>query len=199
MSGKGKIQIHIAAIAVIICLVGWIAMLYAQKNQREQSLENEFLTRYSAALNDVIFHLEEFEGAKSFEEQLSCLEKITIDITQLKAYMEMHVKLPTSKDMSAGINTLGWNEAETIIAFINNGGTINSYQIESFREDGIISEDEAAIIQFLKEEAKELWSDMCVLEEDGVCKYILSSAEVYQRLTELMQNGKLQLIQANTK
>lgn len=54
MAGKGKIHLPIAAAIVVICLAGWIALLYVQKAQKEKGWEYEFLTRYHAALNELI-------------------------------------------------------------------------------------------------------------------------------------------------
>lgn len=80
-----------------------------------------------------------------------------------------------------------------MIGLINNGGTIDSYQIESFRADGVISEAEVSALQLLKEEALKLQNDMCVSDDAGI-NYKLSSVEVYQRLTEMMQKVKTQLL-----
>lgn len=185
--------IYIAAALVVVCLIGWIVILYVQKYQEEKNRENEFLMRYSAALNDVTHHLGQFEEMKSFEEQLSCLERVTNDLVQLKAYMEIHINLLTPKGVTSKVNTSGWHEAETVIGLINNGGMIDSYQIESFRADGVISEAEVSALQLLKEEALKLQNDMCMSDDAGI-NYKLSSVEVYQRLTEMMQKVKAQLL-----
>lgn len=197
MARGQKIQKYIMA-AVIVCLVGWIAVLHVERHRQEKGWENQFLAQYSAALSDVTWHLGQFEEMKSFENQLDCLELITNDLMQLKAYMEMHIELlgVSKPKMASTVDSLGWHEAETVIGFINNGGAINSESIESFRADGVISTEEIAIIQFLKEETEKLVEDMRMMDEDGVnYEYALSSLEVYRRLTEIMQNVKIQLVQ----
>lgn len=199
MAKKRIILIHIAAAIAVGSLVGWIVMLYAEKDRQEKVRENEFLMRYGAVLNDMISDLGHFEEADLPEEQFSCLGAVTNDLMQLKAFMEMHVKLMTLKvpdDISADSDQSGWREAERLVWFINNGGTMDSYQIESFRADGVISEGEAAILRLLKDETQNLYHDMMVPDEEGAYyKYVLSSAEVYQRLTELLQNVQRQMIQ----
>lgn len=197
MTRRQKIQKYIVA-AVIACLIGWIAVLYVERHRQEKGWENQFLAQYSAALSDVTWHLGQFEEMKSFENQLDCLEVITNDLMQLKAYMEMHIELLSvskPKIVASTVDSLGWHEAETVIGFINNGGAINSDSIESFRADGAISTEEIAVIQFLKKETEKLMEDMRMMDEDGVnYEYTLSSLEVYRRLTEIMQNVKIQLV-----
>lgn len=196
MARGQKIQKYIMA-AVIVCLVGWIAVLHVERHRQEKGWENQFLAQYSAALSDVTWHLEQFEEMKSFENQLDCLGLITNDLMQLKAYMEMHIELlsVSKPKIASTVDSLGWHEAETVIGFINNGGAINSDSIESFRADGVISTEEIAIIQLLKEETEKLVDDMRMMDEDGVnYEYALSSLEVYRRLTEIMQNVKIQLV-----
>ena len=197
MARGQKIQKYIMA-AVIVCLVGWIAVLHVERHRQEKGWENQFLAQYSAALSDVTWHLGQFEEMKSFENQLDCLGLITNDLMQLKAYMEMHIELlsVSKPKIASTVDSLGWHEAETVIGLINNGGAINSDSIESFRADGVISTEEIAIIQFLKEETEKLVEDMRMMDEDGVnYEYALSSLEVYRRLTEIMQNVKIQLVQ----
>ncbi|MDE6640090.1 MAG: hypothetical protein K2K63_06175 [Acetatifactor sp.] len=201
MTKKRIILIHIAAAIAVGSLVGWIVMLYAEKTRQEKVWENEFLMRYGAVLNDVISDLGHFEEADSPEEQFSCLGAVTNDLMQLKAFMEMHVKLMTLKvpgDISADSDQSGWREAESLVWFISNDGMMDSYQIESFWADGTISEEEADILRLLKDETIKLNHDMMTSDEEGQghkYKYALSSAEVYQRLTELLQNVRRQMIQ----
>lgn len=201
MTGKQKILIHIGAAVVFICLAGWIVMLYSEKDRQEKAMENEFLMRYGAVLNDIISDLGHFEEADSSEEQFSCLEAVTNDLMQLKAFMEIHVKLMTLRvpdDISSEADRTGWREAEKLVWFINNGGTMDSNQVESFRADGAISEKEAAILRLLKDETEKLYHDMMASDEEGQgynYKYVLSSEEVYQLLTELLQNVQRKMIQ----
>lgn len=199
MTKKRIILIHIVAAVVFVCLAGWIIMLYSEKDRQEKAWDNEFLMRYGAVLNDIASDLEHFEEADSSEEQFFCLGAVTNDLMQLKAFMEMHVKLMMLKvpdDISFEDDQSGWREAERLVGFINNGGTMDSYQIESFRADGVISEGEAAILRLLKYETQNLYHDMMAPDEDGAYyKYVLSSAEVYQRLTGLLQNVRRQMIQ----
>lgn len=191
MMGKRKILIHIAAAVAFVCLAGWIIMLYSEKDRQGKALENEFLMRYGAVLNDIASNLDHFEEADSFEEQISYLEAVNNDLMQLKAFMEMHVKLMNFKDDGPG-----WREAERLAGFIGNGGTLDSYQIESFWADGAISEREAAVLRLLKDETQNLYHDMMASDGDEAnYKYVLSSAEVYQRLAELLQNVRRQMIQ----
>lgn len=199
MTKKRKILIHIVAAVVFIGLAGWIIMLYAEKDRQEKARENEFLVRYGAVINDLTSDLDHFEEADSFEEQLSCLEAATNDLMQLKAFMEIHVKLMALKvpdNMSPEADQSGWREAERLVWFINNGGMMDSHQVESFRTDGIISEEEADILRLLKDETQNLYHDMMAPDGDEAnYKYVLSSAEVYQRLAELLQNVRRQMIQ----
>lgn len=199
MTKKRKILIHIVAAVVFIGLAGWIIMLYSENDRQEKARENEFLVRYGAVLNDLISDLDHFEEADSFEEQLSCLEAATNDLMQLKAFMEIHVKLMALKmpdDMSSEADQSGWREAEKLVWFITNGGMMDSHQVESFRTDGIISEEEADILRLLKDETQNLYHDMIAPDGDEAnYKYVLSSAEVYQRLAELLQNVRRQMIQ----
>lgn len=203
MAGKGKIQLHIAAAIAVICLAGWIALLYVHKAREEKGWEYEFLTRYHAALNDMASDLGHFEETETFEGQLSCLEAITNDLVQLKAHMEMHINLAgisMPEKTVSGVDMAGWREAESVIGLVNKGGTVDSCQIESFQADGAISEEEAAVIQLLKEETDRLYGDMTVPDENGTnYKYVLSSIEVYQRLTAIFQDMKAQLIRINRK
>lgn len=203
MTGKGKIQLHIAAAIAVICLAGWTILLYVQKAQEEKGWEHEFLTRYHAALNDMLNDLGRFEETETFEGQISCLEAITNDFMQLKAHMEMHINLARismpEKSVS-GVDMAGWREAESVIGLINKGGTVNSCQIASFEADGAISEEEAAVMQLLKEGTDRLYGDMTAPDENGMnYKYVLSSIEVYQRLTAIFQDMKAQLIRINRK
>lgn len=199
MMGKRKILIYIAAAVAFVCLAGWIIMLYSEKDRQGKAWENEFLMRYGAVLNDITSDLDHFEEADSFEEQLSCLEAVTNDLMQLKAFMEIHVKLMALKvpdDMSPEADQSGWREAEKLVWFINNGGMMDSHQVESFRADGAISEREAAVLRLLKDETQNLYHDMMASDGDEAnYKYVLSSAEVYQRLAELLQNVRRQMIQ----
>lgn len=199
MTGKRKTLIYIGAVVVFICLAGWIIMLYGEKDRQEKAWENEFLVRYGAVLNDLTSDLDHFEEADSFAEQLSCLEAVTNDLMQMKAFMEIHVKLMMLRvpdEMSSEADQSGWREAEKLVWFINSGGTMDSHQVESFRADGAISEREAAVLRLLKDETKNLDHDMIAPDGDEAnYKYVLSSAEVYQRLTEILQNVRRQMIQ----
>lgn len=199
MTKKRIILIHIVAAVAVASLAGWIIMLYGEKDRQEKARENEFLMRYGAVFNDMISDFGHFEEADSPEEQFSCLGAVTNDLMQLKAFMEMHVKLMTLKvpdDISSESDQSGWREAERLVWLINNGGTMDSYQMESFWADGIISEEEADILRLLKDETQKLYHDMMAPDEDGQgYKYVLSSAEVYQRLAELLQDVRRQMIQ----
>lgn len=199
MTKKRKILIHIVAAIAVVCLAGWIVMLYGEKDRQEKAREKEFLVRYGAVLNDLTSDLDHFEKADSYEEQLSCLEAVTNDLMQLKAFMEIHVKLMALKvpdDMSSEADQSGWREAEKLVWFINNGGMMDSHQVESFRADGIISEEEAAILRLLKDETQNLYHEMIAPDGDeSNYEYVLSSAEAYQRLAELLQNVRRQMIQ----
>lgn len=203
MTGKGKIRLYIAAAIAFVCLAGWIALLYVQKAQEEKGWEHEFLTRYHAALNDMASDLGRFEEAETFEGQLSCLEAIASDLVQLKAHMEMHINLAgisMPEKTASGVDMAGWREAESVIGLVSKGGTVDSCQIASFQADGAISEEEAAVIQFLKAETDRLYGDMTVPDENGMnYRYVLPSIEVYQRLTAIFQDMKAQLIRINRK
>lgn len=194
---KRKLWIYAAAALVILCLLGWVVMLYAEKGRREDAWEKEFLMRYSAALNDLGSDLGHFEEADSFEEQLSGLGAVANDLMQLKAFMELHVNLMVSGTDKAvlQIEPTGWKEAERAARYFG-GGPGDFYQREPFGADGAISEEEMAIIRFLREETERLYHDIWHHDaeaqgEGGVSDmYALSSAEVYQRLTEILQKLK---------
>lgn len=196
---KRKNGILAGAAAVIFCLAVWIIMLYAQKAREERAWEQEVLTRYYGGLNDAVHHLSGFREADSYDEQISCLQAVIKDLLQLKAYMEMHIHL-------AGVSTwgetedadpAGWKKAESVAGLIVNGGTVNSRETESFLADGVISEQEAAVMEFLREETEGLYRDMTETEEGGDYRYVLSSGEVYRRLTEIMTDAHARLIQIN--
>lgn len=53
------------------------------------------------------------------------------------------------------------------------------------------------MIQFLREETEKLYGDMTVMEDGANYRYVLSSLEVYQRLTEIMKDAKAQLLRIN--
>lgn len=191
---------YIAAAAVTVCLIGWIIMLYAERSRVEKGWENEFLTRYSAALNDVTHHLRCFEEADSYEGQISYLDMVINDLMQLKAFMEMHSKLAAVAEPDShvsGADQEGWKEAERVAWFIGSGGIMDSYQIEPFRADGVISEDEATIVRVLKEETEKLYHDMTVQDGTNYRQDALTSIEVYRRLTELLQDVLRMLTQGN--
>ncbi len=199
---RSRVLLYIAAASVTVCLIGWIIMLYAERSRIEKGWENEFLMRYSAVLNDVTHNLGYFEEADSYEGQISYLELVINNLMQLKAFMEMHSKLAAVTEPGSHVSEAdqeGWREAERVAWFIGNGGIMDSYQIEPFRADGVISEGEAAVMQFLKEEAEKLYHDMTVPDKDGMnYRYdVLSAIEVYQRLTELMQDVRRMLTQGN--
>lgn len=197
--GRRIKQILFVAFLAIACFSVWIVMLYMRKAQEEKAWEREFLTRYHGALNDMAYSLGRFQKTESYEEQLSCLQEIINDLTQLKAYMEMHINLAgiSMPDKTGGVDTAGWRETESVAGFIRNGGSINSRQIAAFQADGVISEQEAAVIQFLREETEKLYGDMTVMEDGANYRYVLSSLEVYQRLTEIMKDAKAQLLRIN--
>lgn len=195
MTKKRKIQIHIGAVFVMLCLAGWIAVLYTEQYREGKSRENEYLTRYQAVLNDLVFRIGEFEEADNYNDQILELERITNELTQLKAHMEMYIHLAALEGGKAsGSDMSGETEVYQLIWLLNNGGQVDSSQIEAFRADGFISEEESAVIGLLKEEAEELLRDLVVLDGDGgTYHYELSSVEVYERLTEIMQNTQKQL------
>ena len=75
---------------------------------------------------------------------------------------------------------------------IENGGTEDSYITEPFGANGVISEEEAAAVRLLKEMTANLYRAMNASED----QYMLSSAEVYQRLTEMLQKVQRQMAQS---
>lgn len=202
MTRKRKVQRYIVAVFLTVCCIGWIALLYIQDFREKKAWEQEFLTRYHAAMNDLICDLDHFKEMKSFEEQLSCLGAITNDMMQLKAYMEIHVNLITismPEVRNAHMDPAGWREMESIIGLINNGGFLHSEQIESFQADGFLSEEEAAVILLMKKEMDRLYSEMTTISENGGnYKYALSSIEVYQHLTEISYYVKSQILQIHS-
>lgn len=192
MSRKKKIQVHVVAALVVVCLIGWIVFLYAEARQKEKGQENHILSMYDTALATLSVPLNQFDEAATPADQLSCLEVIADELQHLSAYIDISYGL-----IGAGDPTL-YTEIETIAILFMQGGTIDSHPIPSFSEDGAISEEETAVIRLLKEEIETLRNDMTELYKDGVnYKYVLSLDEVYQRLTTIIQDVKTQLIGAN--
>lgn len=201
---KRKIWIYAAAVLSVAGLAVWIAVLYTGRSSLENAWEKEFLIRYSAVLNDMASDLGHFEEADSDEEQLSCLWAVTNDLMQLKAFMEVHVNLMAvtmPEKMTAGADPPGWREAERVAGYISRGGTEKS---EPLGAEGAVSEETAAVIRLLREETEQLYGDMRAPEEgradsegaEGArpdYRYVLSSAEVYQRLTEMLQRVRRQI------
>lgn len=197
MTKNRKLMIYAAAVLTLAGLAVWIVMLYAERSRLEEAWEKEFLMRYSAVLNDLASDLGHFEEADSFDGRLSCLEAVTNDLMQMKAFMEMHVKLMTitmPEKMSVGMDPAGWQEAERVVRYIRTGGRSDVQKTEAFGADGAIPEDEAAMIRLLKEETEKLYRDMTA-ESGSDDNYVLSSAEVYRRLTELLQKVRRQTAQ----
>ena len=192
MSRKRKIQVHVVAALVVVVLIGWIVMLYAEACQKEKGQDNHILTMYDAALATLSVPLNQFDEAVTPADQLSCLEVIADELQHLSAYIDISYGL-----IGTGDPTL-YTEIETIAILFMQGGTINGYTIPSFSEDGAISKEEAAVIRLLKEETDTLRKDMTALDKDGVhYKYVLSLGEVYQRLTTIIENVQTRLIGAS--
>ena len=175
----------IAALLTVL-LIGWIVKLYAERSDLEKRQEQEFLTRYGAGLNDLAHSLERFGEAQTPYDQISCLNDVLDDLTELKAFMEMHIKLV--EDV-ADADPSAWRETEKVIWRIRHGGE----QTEAFDKDGIISESEAAVILMLKDEVATLRSDVTVWRDDGNYENALTSLEVYSRLKEIMTGIQAQL------
>ena len=89
MTRKRKIQVHVLAVLVVICLIGWIIFLYTEKRQKEKSQENYILTMYDAALASLSVPLNQFSEATTLTDQLSCLEVISDELKHLSAYLDM--------------------------------------------------------------------------------------------------------------
>lgn len=197
MTRNRKRMIHAAGVLMLAGLAVWIVMLYAERSRLEEAWEKEFLMRYSAVLNDLASDLGHFEEADSFDGRLSCLEAVTNDLMQMKAFMEMHVNLMTTtmpEKMSAGMDPAGWQEAERVVWYISTDGRPHVQKTEASGADGAIPEEEAAAIRLLKEETEKLYRDMTAAEKGGSDdNSILSSAEVYRRLTELLQKVRRQM------
>ena len=186
MTRKHKLLIYGIAVILAVFLTGWIIRLYAERSALEKRQEQEFLTRYGAGLNDLANSLERFGETQTSYDQISCLNDVLDDLTELKAFMEMHIKL--IEDV-ADADPSAWRETEKVVWRIRHGGN----QTEAFDKDGIISESEAAVILMLKEEVATLRSDMVVLRDDGNYENSLTSLEVYSRLKEIMINIQTQL------
>lgn len=197
MTRKRKLLLYIGGVLMAACLAGWIVMLYAEKGRLQNAWEKEFLTRYRAVLNDLVNDLGHFEDAGSYEEQFSCLGAVTDDLMQMKAFMEVHANLMTvtmPEIISSGVEPSGWREAEKLAWQMGRGGTEGSYKAESFGADGAVSEEEAAMIRLLREETEALYHDLTEAADGGSPRdpCALSSAEVYKRLTELLQRVRRQ-------
>ena len=186
MTGKHKFLTCGIVVLVVVFLSGWIVRLYAERSALEKSQEQEFLTRYSAGLNDLAHSLERFGKAQTPYDQISCLNDVLDDLTELKAFMEMHIKLV--EDV-ADADPSAWRETEKLIWRIRHG----EEQAEAFDKDGIISESETAVILMLKEKITILRSDMTVWRDDRNYENGLTSLEVYGRLKEIMIDVQTQL------
>lgn len=188
MTRKYKLFVCGIAVLLTVFLIGWIVRLYTERSALEKRQEQEFLTRYGAGLNDLANSLERFEGAQTPYDQISCLNDVLDDLTELKAFMEMHIKL-VEDVTDAGPSA--WRETEKVVWRIRHGGE----QTEAFDKDGFISQSEAAVILTLEDEIRILRSDMTVLLDDGNYEYRLTSLEVYSRLKEIMVDIQTQLIE----
>lgn len=189
---KRKIQVHIAAAFVVVCLIGWIVMLYVHNHQEEKSREHAVLTRYSFAFSCLTDPLNKFEKMTTFEDQIDCLEVIADELKHLSAYVDMKNAL-----IGTDSPTL-YTEIESVAIMCTQGGRINECFISPFAEDGTISEEESAVIQLLKEETEKLYHDMTVPDKYGVnYKYVLTVNEVDQRLDAMIQSARAQLIGAS--
>ena len=188
MARKHKLLICGIFVLLTVFLTGWIVKLYAERSVLEKRQEQEFLTRYGAGLNDLANSLERLGEAQTPYDQISCLNDVLGDLTELKAFMEMHIKLV--EDV-ADADPSAWRETEKVIWRIQHGGE----QTEAFDKDGFISESEAAVMLMLKEEIAILRSDMTVLRDDGNYENCLTSLEVYSRLKEIMIDIQTQLIE----
>lgn len=192
MSRKRKIQVHVAAALVVLCLIGWIVMLYVGKHQEEKGQEYNILARYNFALTCLTDPLNKFEKMTTFEDQIDCLDVIADELKHLSAYVDM-------KNALIGTDTPAlYREIESVAILFTQGGRINGCSISPFAEDGKISEEEATVIRLLKEETEKLYHDITVLDKDGVnYKYVLTVNEVEQRLNTTIQNVRTQLIGAS--
>ena len=192
MTRKRKIQVHIVAALVAVCLTGWIVMLYVHNHQEEKSREHAVLTRYSFAFSCLTDPLNKFEKMTTFEDQIDCLEVIAEELRRLSTYVDMKNALMGTDD------PILYTKIESVAILFMQGGRINGGSISPFAEDGKISEEEAAVIRLLKEETEKLYHDMTVLDKDGVnYKYVLTVNEVEQRLNTTIQNVRTQLIGAS--
>lgn len=186
MTRKHELLICGIAVLLAVFLTGWIVRLYAERSALEERQEQEVLTRYRAGLNDLENSLERFGEAQTPYDQISCLNDVLDDLTELKAFMEMHIHLV--EDV-ADADPSAWREIEKVIWRIRHGGE----QMGAFDKDGFISESEAAVILMLKEEIGILRSDMTVWRGDGNYENGLTSLEVYIRLKEMMIDLQTQL------
>lgn len=192
MTRKRKIQVHIVAAFVAVCLIGWIVMLYVGKHQEEKDQEYAVLTQYTFALTCLTDPLNKFEKMTTLEDQIDCLEVIADELKHLSAYVDMKNAL-----IGTDSPTL-YTEIESVAIMCTQGGRINECLISPFAEDGKISEQEATVIRLLKEETEKLYHDMTVPDKDGVnYKYVLTTTEVEQRLNVMIQNARTQLIALN--
>ena len=192
MTRKGKIQVHIVAAFVAVCLIGWIVMLYVGKHQEEKGQEYAVLTQYTFALICLTDPLNKFEKMTAFEDQISCLEVLADELQRLSNYVDMKNALIGTD------NPTLYTEIESVAILLEQGGTISGCSISPFAEDGKISEEEATVIRLLKEETEKLYHDITVLDKDGVnYKYVLTVNEVEQRLNTTIQNVRTQLIGAS--
>lgn len=192
MTRKRKIQVHIVAAFVAVCLTGWIVMLYVHNHQEEKSREHAVLTRYSFAFSCLTDPLNKFEKMTTFEDQIDCLEVIAEELRRLSTYVDMKNALMGTDDPTL------YTKIESVAILFMQGGRINECLISPFAEDGKISEQEATVIRLLKEETEKLYHDMTVPDKDGVnYKYVLTTTEVEQRLNVMIQNARTQLIALN--
>ncbi len=192
MRKRRKLLIHIAAALVIAGLMTWIAALYVSEHQRKKGGEYAALTRYSFALTCLTDPLNKFEKMTAFEDQINCLEVIADELRRLSIYIDM-------KNAVFGTDypTL-YTEIETTAILLEQGGTISGCSLSPFAEDGKISEEEAAVIQLLKEETEQLYHDMTVSVSDGNgYRYVLTPDETDRRLNEMIQNVRAQLVKTN--
>lgn len=190
MIKKKKIIIIISV--AIIALIYWIISMHIKRINEMESREYHLLSTFEMAFMRLSVPLEEFESAVDFEDQLSCLKEITKELRRISCYIE--ISYPQMNIEGSMLHS----DYELVASFIDNGGTINSHRIPSFKEDKQISKKEQATIEILLQETETLRKSMMPPEvqsgkENIIKKYALSPSELYEQLKSLIDKVNAQI------
>lgn len=193
---KKKIWIRIPCILAAVVLIVWIVCIHIQAYNENRGEDNHILAMYDSGLLFLSNALDTFDTAQNFDDQLVCLQAVTEELNILSAQMEMsHPFIEGDTGMYAS----DAQEAKIVANLIETGGMVNGQSIPSFKEDGKISADEAAVLQQLQDEVETLRNAMRknLEEQGGSYEYVLQPSELFQRVTAIMQETNAAMLRAD--